>query len=101
MLAWRSHIDGAVHIIKTRGRDEMCRTRLGSLLFTAVRHHLVCLRDHEPIPCNIHMGQQFNPPPGVSRPLFWRPTALWHRLVDVWWGYRVHLRSLPALRLGI
>ncbi|KAG7285598.1 hypothetical protein NEMBOFW57_010227 [Staphylotrichum longicolle] len=36
MLAWRSHIDGAVHIIKTRGRDEMCRTRLGSLLFTAV-----------------------------------------------------------------
>jgi hypothetical protein len=41
MLAWRSHIDGAVHIIKTRGREEMCRTRMGTLLFTAVRHHLV------------------------------------------------------------
>ncbi|KAK3898523.1 white-opaque regulator 1 [Staphylotrichum tortipilum] len=41
MLAWRSHIDGAVHIIKTRGREEMCRTRMGTLLFTAVKHHLV------------------------------------------------------------
>ncbi len=41
MLAWRSHIDGAVHIVKTRGREEMCSTRMGTLLFTAVRHHLV------------------------------------------------------------
>jgi hypothetical protein len=41
MLAWRSHIDGAVNIIKSRGREEMCRTRLGTLLFMAVRHHLV------------------------------------------------------------
>ncbi|KAL2184774.1 hypothetical protein L209DRAFT_755631 [Thermothelomyces heterothallicus CBS 203.75] len=40
-LAWRSHIDGAVHIVKTRGRAEMCRTRIGNLLFTAVRQHLV------------------------------------------------------------
>ncbi|KAL2195646.1 hypothetical protein P885DRAFT_39720 [Corynascus similis CBS 632.67] len=39
-LAWRSHIDGAVHIVMTRGRAEMCRTRIGTLLFTAVRHHL-------------------------------------------------------------
>ncbi|KAK3298053.1 uncharacterized protein B0H64DRAFT_136845 [Chaetomium fimeti] len=41
MLAWRTHIDGAVHIVQTRGREDMCRTRLGTLLFTAVRHHLV------------------------------------------------------------
>jgi hypothetical protein len=43
MLAWRSHIDGAVRIVQTRGREEMCRTRLGTLLFTAVRHHVVRL----------------------------------------------------------
>lgn len=42
-LAWRSHIDGAVHIVLNRGRAEMCRTRIGSLLFTAVRQHLVNL----------------------------------------------------------
>ncbi|KAK4122513.1 hypothetical protein N657DRAFT_719352 [Parathielavia appendiculata] len=40
MLAWRSHIDGAINIVKARGRDEMCKTRMGSLLFSAVRHHL-------------------------------------------------------------
>lgn len=41
MLAWRSHIDGAVNIVRTRGREQMCRTKTGMLLFTAVRHHLV------------------------------------------------------------
>jgi hypothetical protein len=41
MLAWRTHIDGAVHIVKTRGREAMFRTRMGTLLFTAVRHNLV------------------------------------------------------------
>jgi hypothetical protein len=41
MLAWRSHIDGAVHIVKTRGREDLCRTRMGTLLFTAVRQHVV------------------------------------------------------------
>ncbi len=49
MLAWRSHIDGAVNIVKTRGREAMCRTRMGSLLFNAVRHHLVrrrCVMKH-------------------------------------------------------
>jgi hypothetical protein len=44
MLAWRSHIDGAVNIVKARSRDEMCKTRMGTLLFSAVRHHLAsCL----------------------------------------------------------
>ncbi|EAQ87016.1 hypothetical protein CHGG_08269 [Chaetomium globosum CBS 148.51] len=28
-------------LYETRGREDMCRTRLGALLFTAVRHHLV------------------------------------------------------------
>ena len=49
MLAWRSHIDGAVNIVKTRGREAMCRTRMGSLLFNAVRHNLVrrrCVMNH-------------------------------------------------------
>ncbi|KAK4156353.1 white-opaque regulator 1 [Chaetomidium leptoderma] len=41
MLTWRTHIDAAVRIVKARGRDEMCRTRAGMLLFTAVRQHLV------------------------------------------------------------
>lgn len=41
MLAWRSHIDGAVNLVKTRGREQLCRTRTGTLLFSAVRHHLV------------------------------------------------------------
>lgn len=41
MLAWQTHIDGAAHILKTRGPEEMCKTPMGILLFTAVRHHLV------------------------------------------------------------
>ncbi|GAB1313646.1 White-opaque regulator 1 [Madurella fahalii] len=41
MLAWRSHIDGAIDLVKTRGREQLCRTKTGYLLFTAVRHHLV------------------------------------------------------------
>lgn len=46
MLAWRSHIDGAVNIIKARGREKMCQTGLGTLLFIAVRYHLV----RQPLP---------------------------------------------------
>ncbi|KAK3321233.1 hypothetical protein B0T19DRAFT_262254 [Cercophora scortea] len=41
MLAWRSHIMGAVHIIKTRGREEICRTKTGTILFNSVRHQLI------------------------------------------------------------
>lgn len=52
MLAWRSHIDGAVNIIKSRGRDDICRTKTGALLFSAVRHQLVSrtLSSGMPIP---------------------------------------------------
>ncbi|KAK4195245.1 putative transcriptional regulatory protein [Triangularia verruculosa] len=52
MLAWRSHIDGAVNIIKLRGRDDICRTKTGALLFAAVRHQLVSrtLSSGMPIP---------------------------------------------------
>lgn len=41
MLAWRSHIDGAVQIVKARGRANMCSTKTGTLLFNAVRHQLI------------------------------------------------------------
>ncbi|KAK4187572.1 putative transcriptional regulatory protein [Podospora australis] len=41
MLAWQTHIDGAVHIVKSRGRDELFKTQTGRLLFTAVRQFLV------------------------------------------------------------
>ncbi|KAK4164966.1 putative transcriptional regulatory protein [Cladorrhinum sp. PSN259] len=41
MLAWRSHIDGAVRIVQTRGRADMCKTRTGALLFAAVRRQLI------------------------------------------------------------
>ncbi|KAK5661047.1 hypothetical protein OQA88_12426 [Cercophora sp. LCS_1] len=40
-LAWRSHIDGAVDIVRARGRAEMCSTKTGSHLFHAVRHQLI------------------------------------------------------------
>ncbi|KAK0670874.1 putative transcriptional regulatory protein [Cercophora samala] len=52
MLAWRSHIDGAVNIIRSRGRDEICQTKTGALLFAAVRHQLVSrtLSSGMPIP---------------------------------------------------
>ncbi|KAK3386880.1 hypothetical protein B0H63DRAFT_141793 [Podospora didyma] len=41
MLAWRSHIDGAVQIVRDRGRAEMCSTKTGTLLFNAVRNRLI------------------------------------------------------------
>ncbi|KAK3944460.1 hypothetical protein QBC46DRAFT_440767 [Diplogelasinospora grovesii] len=40
MLAWRSHIEGAAHIVQSRGREQM-RTKTASLLFNAVRHHIM------------------------------------------------------------
>ncbi|KAL2018759.1 hypothetical protein VTK56DRAFT_387 [Thermocarpiscus australiensis] len=55
MLAWRSHIDGAVHLVKLRGRDEMCQTKTGLLLFTAVRNNLISrtLSSGIPLPLGI------------------------------------------------
>ncbi|KAK0625966.1 hypothetical protein B0T14DRAFT_89372 [Immersiella caudata] len=41
LLAWRSHIDGAVDIVKARGGRMMCSTRTGAHLFNAVRHLLL------------------------------------------------------------
>ncbi|KAK0612797.1 hypothetical protein B0T17DRAFT_593081 [Bombardia bombarda] len=41
MLAWRTHIEGAVQIIKSRGREQMRQTKTGTLLFNAVRHQLL------------------------------------------------------------
>ena len=57
MLAWRSHIDGAVNIVKTRGREQMCQTRMGTLLFVAVRHHLVRFNPFSPsyFPHNLNL----------------------------------------------
>ncbi|KAK1774825.1 hypothetical protein QBC45DRAFT_25544 [Copromyces sp. CBS 386.78] len=41
MLAWRSHIDGAIQIVKLRGREQMRSTKTGTLLFQAVRHSVI------------------------------------------------------------
>ncbi|KAK0651168.1 hypothetical protein B0T16DRAFT_426125 [Cercophora newfieldiana] len=41
LLAWRSHIDGAVDIVKARGGRAMYSTKTGTLLFNAVRHLLL------------------------------------------------------------
>lgn len=41
LLAWRSHIDGAVDIVKARGGRNMCSTEIGTHLFNAVRHLLL------------------------------------------------------------
>lgn len=40
MLAWGSHIEGAIQLVKSRGRKQL-RTRLGLLLFIAVRTQMV------------------------------------------------------------
>lgn len=40
MTAWGSHIDGAVMIIKMRGRNQL-KTKLGHALFTAVRTQMI------------------------------------------------------------
>ncbi|KAA8628587.1 hypothetical protein SMACR_08912 [Sordaria macrospora] len=41
MLAWRSHVDGAIQIVKLRGREQMRSTKTGTLLFQAVRHQVI------------------------------------------------------------
>jgi hypothetical protein len=40
MLAWGSHIEGAIHLVKARGRKQL-RTKIGLLLFIAVRTQMV------------------------------------------------------------
>lgn len=43
MAAWGSHIDGAVMLVKLRGKKQL-RTRVGIALFVAVRNLMVRLR---------------------------------------------------------
>lgn len=40
MAAWGSHIDGAVMLVKLRGKKQL-RTRVGNALFVAVRNLMV------------------------------------------------------------
>ncbi|ORY60890.1 uncharacterized protein BCR38DRAFT_48670 [Pseudomassariella vexata] len=40
MLAWGSHIEGAIQLVKQRGRKQL-RTRIGLLLFIAVRTQMI------------------------------------------------------------
>lgn len=42
MLAWGSHIEGAIQLAKTRGRKQL-RTRVGLNMFIAVRTQMVSL----------------------------------------------------------
>ena len=47
-LAWGSHVEGAIQLVKARGRDQL-RTKLGLQLFVAVRTQLVsCLAPRSP-----------------------------------------------------
>ena len=40
MFAWGSHIEGAIQMVKSRGRKQL-RTKNGLLLFIAVRTQMV------------------------------------------------------------
>lgn len=41
MLTWRTHLQGAINIVKSRGREELRRTKFGAILFNAVRQQLI------------------------------------------------------------
>lgn len=43
VMAWGSHIDGAVQLVKMRGKKQL-RTKTGHALFVAVRTQMVCQR---------------------------------------------------------
>jgi hypothetical protein len=47
-FAWGSHIEGAIQIVKARGRKQL-RTKTGLLLFIAVRTQLVSFLDVSPL----------------------------------------------------
>ena len=76
MLAWRSHIEGAVQIVKIRGRSQLCKTRTGALLFNGVRHHLVSISaeqiktrnctDHDTLQISRILSMGIQPPMGVD-----------------------------------
>jgi len=41
MFAWGSHIEGAIQMVRTRGRKQL-QTQAGRSLFIAVRTQMVC-----------------------------------------------------------
>lgn len=42
MLNWGSHTEGAIQLVKARGKKQL-KTKIGLGLFTAVRTQMVCL----------------------------------------------------------
>lgn len=47
MLAWGSHIEGAIQLVKARGRNQL-KTKTGLALFIAVRTQMVCCAGSSP-----------------------------------------------------
>ena len=41
MLSWRTHLQGAINIVKSRGREQLRRTKVGAILLNAVRQQLI------------------------------------------------------------
>jgi hypothetical protein len=46
LSGWVSHIDGAVALVKTRGKAQL-DTDIGRALFDAIRSHMVCVSLYE------------------------------------------------------
>lgn len=43
LLAWRTHVEGAIHILKERGSEQFQdKGKYSTALFNAVRHQIVC-----------------------------------------------------------
>ncbi|KAM7220845.1 hypothetical protein V8F06_003739 [Rhypophila decipiens] len=58
MLLWKTHITGAIQLVKSRGKDNLRGSKIGRVLFHAVRQHIISL--------SLSHGQ--GPPLGVD---FW------------------------------
>ncbi|KAM7199623.1 hypothetical protein V8F33_004434 [Rhypophila sp. PSN 637] len=58
MLLWKTHITGAIQLVKARGKDNLRGSKIGRVLFHAVRQHIISL--------SLSHGQ--SPPLGVD---FW------------------------------
>lgn len=54
MLAWGTHTEGAIQLVKGRGREQF-QTKIGRDLFTCVRTQMVCY-----FACFIHTGLKSN-----------------------------------------
>lgn len=46
LSGWQSHINGAVALVKARGKSQL-DTKIGRSLFDAVRTHMVILSHHQ------------------------------------------------------